>query len=215
MVRIAPGVPSGLAVSEEDRGLIDYLQYVDGIVTSTTNHSLFSLRGFISNHRKPGTNGIGLAIDIAGLRGGRDTVEHATIFHAFRPVEHLLHELIYAGPQVTYNIKAGARVGKYAQASHHDHVHAAVPRGTILYKKELGPMGFPNAIHACLCPTGGTWTVGTDGGVFPSGGAPFLGSYPGLPPAARQGTRRFLAIEATMTGYAIIADDGNAYRFPV
>lgn len=72
------------------------------------------------------------AVDYAGVTPGRDTPELFAIFRAFEPVEHLLHELVYAGPEVTYNIKRGQRVAPYAQAGHHDHVHVAIRTGTLL-----------------------------------------------------------------------------------
>jgi len=90
--------------------------------------------------------------------------------------------------------------------------------GNFTVPQEVDPMGFPNAVDAVLTPDGtGTWTVATDGGVFTAGAAPFYGSYEMLPAAERQGSRRFLRIQAlgphTTDGYAIIADDGGAYRF--
>lgn len=72
---------------------------------------------------------VGRAVDFAGPQPSRDSPALARIFGAFRNVEGQLLELIYAGPQVSYNIKNGRRVGKYAQAIHHDHVHAALAAG--------------------------------------------------------------------------------------
>ena len=72
-----------------------------------------------------------------------------------------------------------------------------------------------NPVDACVCPTGGMWVLGADGGVGNYDGAPFHGSYPGLPANERQGTRTFLAIEATATGYVLLANDGTEYQFPV
>lgn len=209
-----PNVPV-IGLSDEVHGILDYLRALDlpARVTSTTNHSLFSLRGFLSMHRKPGTNGTGLALDAAGPIAGDDLMGHALIFDAFRPVEHLLHELIYAGPQVTYNIKRGARVAKYAQRSHHDHVHIAVPKGTILYRKELGAMGFPNAIDACWCPSGGTVTVGSDGAIYNKGNSPFYGSMHDLLPNEKLGSGKFISIEWVKDGYMIFRDDGAWYHF--
>lgn len=58
------------------------------------------------------------------------------------------------------------------------------------------------------------WVLHADGGVF-SYRAPFLGSYPGLPPADRQGSRTFVAIEADADGrgYIELAGDGSYYHF--
>jgi hypothetical protein len=67
-------------------------------------------------------------------------------------------------------------------------------------------------------PGGGAWVLATDGGVFAFHGAPFHGSYPGLPPSARQGgTRTFVKIDRRddgKPGYMLIATDTATYRFP-
>ena len=76
------------------------------------------------------------------------------------------------------------------------------------------PVPVANAVDACLCPTGGSWVLGADGGGFAFGGAPFHGSYPGLPPAEREGTRSFVAIVPTSAGYTLVANDGATYSFP-
>lgn len=61
----------------------------------------------------------------------------------------------------------------------------------------------------------GVWLLQRDGGVLTTGKAPFLGSYPGLPPAKRRGTRLFVNIRPVAGGgYELIADDGARYRFP-
>lgn len=77
------------------------------------------------------------------------------------------------------------------------------------------PVMLPPEVDATLCPTGGHWVLTADGGVRAIGGAPYLGSYPGLPEAARQGVRSFIGIEATATGYAIFGNDDTVYAFPV
>lgn len=75
---------------------------------------------------------------------------------------------------------------------------------------------FPNAVDACWAPNGGVWVLGSDGGVGAYGGAPFAGSYPGLPPDQRQGDRAFLRIMASRIPgklYDLLADDGSTYSF--
>lgn len=79
------------------------------------------------------------AVDFAGPSWGRDTPELGKIFWSFEPVFHLMHELIYAGPQTTFNIKGGQRVAKYATSGHHDHVHAAILTSTFLPKPPPPP----------------------------------------------------------------------------
>lgn len=91
--------------------------------------------GNISCHAEDNDRCDGL--DLAGPRPGRDTPELAAIFWAFEPVFDQLHELIYAGPQVSFNIKDGRRVAKYAQSGHHDHVHVAVLATTTLREPNM------------------------------------------------------------------------------
>ena len=63
---------------------------------------------------------------------------------------------------------------------------------------------------------GGYWLYGTDGGVYAFGNAPAHGSYPGLPPAARQGDRSFgagsLVVHPDLS-YTLVALDGARYGF--
>lgn len=49
-------------------------------------------------------------------------------------------------------------------------------------------------------PGGGEWVLGDDGGVFAIGGAPYLGSYHGLAPEQKQGSRSIIGIEGTAEG---------------
>lgn len=63
----------------------------------------------------------------------------------------------------------------------------------------------------------GGWRLHADGGVFTWGTAPFYGSYPGLPPEARQGERTFVKIEPRgdgQPGYVLISNHGERYVFP-
>lgn len=81
---------------------------------------------------------------------------------------------------------------------------------------EVAMARFPNAVDACWAPNGGVWVLAADGGVGAYGGAPFAGSYPGLPADQRQGDRAFLRIMASrLPGklYDCLADDGSAYSF--
>jgi hypothetical protein len=81
----------------------------------------------------------------------------------------------------------------------------------------------PNAVTATIvdgldAPGGGAWVLATDGGVFAFHGAPFHGSYPALPPQARQGgPRTFVKIDRRddgQPGYMLVATDAATYRFP-
>ena len=88
--------------------------------------------GSITNDGNRSYHGFGRAVDFTGKKYGNDTKELGDIFKGFGPVEGLLAELIYAGPQAKYNIKNGKRVGKYAMADHHNHVHAALYNGGLI-----------------------------------------------------------------------------------
>ena len=195
-------------------------------VTSTIRPGAITQAGNRSFHS------MGLAVDWAGPEPSWDSQALAAIFHAFLPVEKHLAELIYAGPQVAFNIKHGRRVGKYAQAIHHNHVHIAVNRGVFLDR--LVPTFLPDTIieeapadeernedmadpvGALCAPNGGVWVATRDGGVRAYRNAPFWGSYPGLPAEARQGTRTFVDISERddgAEGYMLHASDGALYRF--
>ncbi len=84
-------------------------------------------------------HGFHRAVDLA-VPGdfGRDTQGLANIFHAFSSVEGIMAELIYSGPQTSYDIKNGRRVAKYAVDGHHDHVHAALAAGGVAKKVNGG-----------------------------------------------------------------------------
>lgn len=78
-----------------------------------------------------------------------------------------------------------------------------------------------NVTQIAYAPNGGIWAVGRDGGVFSlnsEGGtagevAPFYGSYTGLAPEGRQGTRDFTGIRATGTGYELLSNRSEVYAF--
>lgn len=216
--------------SREVIGVIAYLQQtgVPYRVTSTWRPGAITAAGNPSRHGRK------LAVDFAGPLPGRDSDDLAAIFHAFGPVEHKLNELIYAGPQVTWNIKAGRRVGKYAQSIHHDHVHVAVDPGLILAEQRPvvvvdqvinpapadhdGREDMADPVDAICAPAGGVWVLTRDGGVRAYGGAPFpqpIGSYPGLPPDQRQGERTFVEIRPNDRGYYdLVSSAGEVYSFP-
>jgi hypothetical protein len=60
----------------------------------------------------------------------------------------------------------------------------------------------------------GGYYIGADGGVAAVGGAPFYGSYPGLPPSARQGSRNFVgAYFDPAGGYTLVSNHGENFHF--
>ncbi len=213
------------ACSPEVAGIIAYAE-TTGVpfrVTSTFRPGAITAAGNPSRH------GRRLAVDFAGPHPGRDTAELAAIFKAFLPVEHKLNELIFAGPQVGFNIKAGKRVGKYAQGIHHDHVHVAVDPGLVLATVNPvvvvqsivaqappdtdGREDMAEPVDALCAPPGGVWVLTRDGGVR-AYRAPFYGSYPGLPPEGRQGERTFVEIRPNARGgYDLISAGNETYSF--
>lgn len=88
--------------------------------------------GAITNSGNKSYHGFGRAVDFVGRKPSVDSKELSDIFKGFGPVEGLLAELIYGGPQAKYNIKNGKRVAKYAVADHHNHVHAALYNGALV-----------------------------------------------------------------------------------
>ena len=195
-------------------------------VTSTIRSGAITISGNRSFHS------MALAVDWAGPTPSIDSDALADIFHAFLPVEKHLAELIYAGPQVGFNIKNGRRVGKYAASIHRNHVHVAVQRGVFL--DTMAPAFLPDTVidptpeddrsedmadpvGAMCAPNGGVWVATRDCGVRAYRNAPFFGSYPGLPAEARQGTRTFVDIserDDDAPGYMLHGSDGSLYRFP-
>lgn len=73
-------------------------------------------------------------------------------------------------------------------------------------------------VDAMCAPTGGTWVLTRDGGVRAYGGAPYHGSYPGLPAEQRQSTDPFVDIgprdDGVADGYMLLNSGGQLYRFP-
>ena len=63
-----------------------------------------------------------------------------------------------------------------------------------------------------VCPTGGFWIAGPDGGVFTFDGAPFLGSLPGLKVTP---ARPIVGMAATPDGkgYWLAGADGGIFTF--
>lgn len=188
-------------------------------VTSTIRPGAVTISGNASLHSA------GLAVDFAGPVPSWDSDTLADVFHAFLAVEQHLAELIYAGPQVGFNIKNGRRVGKYAQAIHHNHVHVGVRKGVLLDR--MVPTFLPDTIIEQAPPPvevnertdmaagivvprihGGYAVLQTrDGGVFCYDGAPFFGSMVGVAPGP------FVALTWTPSGNGYWILDGEGAVF--
>lgn len=162
------------------------------------------------------------AIDLAGPGYGRDTAELAAIFWAFEPVFDQMHELIYAGPQTTFNIKAGKKVAKYAQSGHHDHVHASILATTTLRMPQPKPTPEPpkptpismeddmptvTAQDMVINPTKPAqgYVLDAHGGIHPIGGAPAVTGGPYWKPESGRAPARRLVITdwAKPAGYVL------------
>ncbi len=217
-----------LHCSPEVESVVAFLEAskVPFLITSTLRPGEVTVSG------KPSFHAFCLACDVAYVRKSRDSEELARIFRVFEPVEGKLAELIYAGPQVSYNIKNGKRVRKYATEGHHDHVHVAVRKGVLLDPQDHTPAPVSNEqvneeetiqemaepMDAMCAPEGGAWVLTKDGGVRAYKGAPFYGSYWDLPPELREGERTFVGIEPRddgAKGYMLRSSGGELYRFPL
>lgn len=189
-------------------------------VTSTFRSQSRTAAGRISRHA------VGLAVDFAGAQPSRDSEALAAIFGAFAKVREHLYELIYAGPQVRMNVKAGRWVPKYAQDIHHDHVHVSANRGVLLQWEDTRPPAlFPSrpeerkdtVVAANRPPVAilahdqdSYWIVTDEGGVFAIGDAPFYGSLGGTQlNAPIVGA----AVAPDHEGYWLLGGDGGVFAF--
>lgn len=189
-------------------------------VTSTCRPGSITISGNLSYHSR------GSALDLAGLTPSIDSEALGNIFKAFIPYEAHFAEIIYAGPQVSYNIKNGRRVPKYAQSIHHNHVHIAIKPGQNV--DNLAPLAAPEVIdppvpahevnertdmavgQVVARPQGGYVVLQTrDGGIFAYDGAPFKGSLVGNGSGPAIG----LAWTPSGEGYWILQADGAVFSF--
>jgi hypothetical protein len=226
---IAAIVASGIANAVTDIN-------TKNVHSATSNHYKTDCQAATPVHALDTTaqGNIGRAVDFAHKKGDgkRDTPELLAIYRFFLEYgrKNQLAELYYSGPDATECVSRGkvmlwtdmpAASREKIRNQHHNHVHVAVPKGVFLAPPnnaliEEDDMPQPDTrVDACRAPGGGVWTLTFDGGVRATGGAPFFGSYPGLPPSKRKGKRNFIAIEAVDDGYTIFSDDeqGSSYHF--
>lgn len=106
--------------------------YRPGSITATGNHS---------------RHADGLAVDFAGLKASRDSDALLAINLAFKPVAHLLHELIYSGPDGFQVYNGAPHVYRgVTRDNHHDHVHASIDRGVVLPLRSGPAVPLPHPI---------------------------------------------------------------------
>lgn len=115
--------------SREVDGIIAYMMST-GTPFKVTDVDTPGVHATGSYHYRPGTGGTGLAADLAGLTPSANSPSLLGIFNQLAQVGGQLAELIYSG--APYSIKNGRRVPRYAIDAHWNHVHVAVPLGTIL-----------------------------------------------------------------------------------
>lgn len=117
-----------MPLSKEVLAIINYLANtgVPFKVTSTTG----GVHAPGSYHYQEGTDGDGLAVDVAGPLPSQNSPELLAIFGHLAAVKGQLAELIYSG--APFSVKNGLVVPRYAIPQHWNHVHVAVPRGTFL-----------------------------------------------------------------------------------
>lgn len=153
-------------LSREVHGIIRHLGN-SGVVFKVTDIDTPNVHSLTSYHYRAGTEGNGLAIDAAAPWPTRDSKQLLAIFAAFGAVETQLAELIYSG--APYSIKNGRRVARYGVNAHWDHVHIAVPLGTVLAKEATMPEPEPPAnkrIVSCFDYQNGYALVTADGAVY-------------------------------------------------
>lgn len=136
-----------------------------------------------SYHYAQGTDGLGLAVDLAGETPSRNSPELTRIYLALEPMGPMFAELIYAG----FQWKNGRQVRPYDHADNVNiHVHVAVPKGfryagpPIQEAPQVPDASIPQSqakiVAAFPTPTGLGYTIITaDGAVFCFGDARFFG----------------------------------------
>lgn len=176
-----PSIPIQPNESDEVRALRKLADLMGWSVRSTNNgdHSANSL------HKEPGTNGIGLAVDLAALSGpsaDSPSLLAIDLSLANGPMAPLIAELIYAG-RGNICMKNGVVVdgirfyGTVTMSEHHNHVHLGVHKG---FTYNTPPSEEPEVAKAIVAafPTNtnkGYWLIDDEGHVFAFGDAQWFG----------------------------------------
>jgi hypothetical protein len=126
--------------SREVRAIIAFVEST-GLPHRVTDIDTPGVHVADSRHYAPGTDGRGLAVDLAGSVPG-DTAAMFAIYRALLTQAGNLHELIYWGPGVDVLVRRRVKVVPSAYdpsvlAAHRNHVHVSVDLGTFLEPWEV------------------------------------------------------------------------------
>lgn len=200
--------------SDEVKNLIGIALSVPGArVTCTTDHGIFTGAGFISYHRRGGTNGNGLAIDV----GGSPEVMKQ-VFKLFEGYRNQLHELIHT--PMGYSYKDGNKTSPIDAAHHYNHVHISIKKGIQLHLTTQGvkPMFDPPIeiaawciFHSSAINAQAVAAVTPNGAVFCEPPEAYQG---GAPQSAFQGRKAAQIVDNGQGGYQITATSGEKYSLP-
>lgn len=198
--------------SLEVKALRALAAHIGARVTSTTGGK----HAENSYHYAAGTEGHGLAIDLAETRGP------STMTSGLKRIAEEVARLI--GPQCAELIHAGGPslrngraflYGASTLAAHRSHVHVAVSKGFRWAPpvKEVRSMYDPplSICASLVSPNGGVWFLAPDGAVY-AFGAPYLGGANNQPYFAG---RKAARLDPHPTGgYTIVATSGERYSYP-
>lgn len=177
-------------------------------VTSTTG----------GTHAPTSYHYVGLAVDFAGPTPGWDSNALLAVYKVLKAIAPQTLELFYSGPGGGF-WKNGRPISASASivASHHNHVHVAVPRGfrwappaQPAPKEPIVVNAAPVALLTHQAWGKGYTIVTADGGVFNFGGSPFFGSLGNVTlnkPIIRA------AVTDTGQGYLMLGADGGVFCF--
>lgn len=196
--------------------LIRLADYIGARVTDVATPKVHSATSY---HYAAGTDGIGLAVDLAEMRGpSRLTPGLARIAQdVARLIGPSCAELIYAAGPTLKNGKP-YRYSASILRAHENHVHVAVSRG-FRFSPPAPPAPKENKIVVNAAPVAvlmhPTWGSGytvvmADGGVATFGGAPFFGSLGGVQLAS---PIIAAAVTPSGQGYKLLARDGGDFNF--
>ena len=127
-------------LSREVQSILEYVK-ASGLPHRVTDIDTPGVHSRTSYHYAAGTDGKGLAVDLAGTAPGTSRAmvdQMAALWQAFRPVAPKLAELFFQGPDISMVVKNGVwrpglqTLGKTVWDAHRNHVHVAVRRGVFL-----------------------------------------------------------------------------------